>query len=230
MTTAKNDQPETTATPSLITQLIQAQKAVKAVAKDAKNAHFKSQYATISATIEAVKEAYLSAGVLIHQEPQECEDGAKIATTFYNEHGECLSGGVVHVPVTKLDAQGYGSAMTYARRYGLLAACLLATEDDDGNAAAKAPPQRSTSVASDALDGVVFTDEERDMIADYTTQLIDVMPSKDSIDQSGLLRLGLELMPMGNVAIAVGRELASWQRTALRKVVHEYKNAQKDAA
>jgi hypothetical protein len=41
------------------------------------------------------------------------------------------------VPATKQDAQGYGSALTYARRYSLMAACGIAPEDDDGNAASK---------------------------------------------------------------------------------------------
>jgi hypothetical protein len=38
--------------------------------------------------------------------------------------------------------QGYGSAVTYARRYGLMAMAGIAPEDDDGNAAAKAAPKQ----------------------------------------------------------------------------------------
>ena len=58
-------------------------------------------------------------------------------TLFIHESGETLSAGRLHVPATKQDAQGYGSALTYARRYSLMAACGIAPEDDDGNAAAK---------------------------------------------------------------------------------------------
>jgi hypothetical protein len=54
---------------------------------------------------------------------------------FIHESGEKMSAGVLHVPATKQDAQGYGSALTYARRYSLMAACGIAPEDDDGNAA-----------------------------------------------------------------------------------------------
>jgi hypothetical protein len=48
-----------------------------------------------------------------------------------------LSAGKLHVPAAKHDPQGYGSALTYARRYSLMAACGIAPEDDDGNAATK---------------------------------------------------------------------------------------------
>jgi hypothetical protein len=54
-----------------------------------------------------------------------------------------VSGGKLHVPATKQDAQGYGSAMTYARRYSLQAACGIAPEDDDGNQATKTAPQQA---------------------------------------------------------------------------------------
>ena len=47
--------------------------------------------------------------------------------------------GVLFVPANKHDAHGYGSALSYARRYGLLCCFGLsqALEDDDGNAAVK---------------------------------------------------------------------------------------------
>ena len=45
------------------------------------------------------------------------------------------------MPVSKADAQGVGSAITYARRYALAAMVGVAPEDDDGNAATKAAPK-----------------------------------------------------------------------------------------
>ena len=48
-----------------------------------------------------------------------------------------MSSGLLHVPASKQDAQGYGSALTYARRYSLMAICGIAPEDDDGNRASK---------------------------------------------------------------------------------------------
>jgi hypothetical protein len=52
------------------------------------------------------------------------------------------AGGKLFMPVVKHDAQGYGSAITYGRRYSLLTACGVAPEDDDGNTAAAAAPAK----------------------------------------------------------------------------------------
>jgi hypothetical protein len=60
-----------------------------------------------------------------------------VETVFVHESGEMLECGKLHVPAAKQDPQGYGSALTYARRYSLMAACGIAPEDDDGNAASK---------------------------------------------------------------------------------------------
>ena len=53
-----------------------------------------------------------------------------------------MSSGVLRVPVSRNDAQGYGAAMTYARRYSIMAACGIAPEDDDGNEASQ--PKKET--------------------------------------------------------------------------------------
>jgi hypothetical protein len=68
---------------------------------------------------------------------------------FIHESGEQISAGKLHVPASKQDAQGYGSALTYARRYALMAACGIAPEDDDGNAATR-PKQAEKPVEKPA--------------------------------------------------------------------------------
>ena len=60
-----------------------------------------------------------------------------VETVFIHESGEMLECGKLHVPASKQDPQGYGSALTYARRYSLMAACAIAPEDDDCNAATR---------------------------------------------------------------------------------------------
>jgi hypothetical protein len=64
----------------------------------------------------------------------------KVSTVFIHESGEQLTGGSLFMPATKHDAQGFGSALSYARRYSLMAACGIAPEDDDGNQATKSAP------------------------------------------------------------------------------------------
>jgi len=116
---------------------VKAQKAFSPALKTSSNPAFRSKYADLSACVEAVLDALNENGVFLTQRTIDCESGVKVETRFVHESGEEFSGGVTFVPVTKNDAHGYGSALTYARRYGLMAACGIAPEDDDGNAAVK---------------------------------------------------------------------------------------------
>ena len=117
--------------------LVKAQKAFGPALKSSTNPHFRSKYADLSACVEAVIDGLNENGIALIQIPHECESGVTVETLFIHESGETLSAGRLHVPASKQDAQGYGSALTYARRYSLMAACGIAPEDDDGNAAAK---------------------------------------------------------------------------------------------
>lgn len=115
--------------------LVKAQRAFAPALKTAANPHFKHKYADLAACIEAVVDALNANGIMLSQQTQECPDGVIVDTVFIHESGEMLSCGPFHVPAEKQSAQGYGSALTYARRYSLMAACGIAPEDDDGLAA-----------------------------------------------------------------------------------------------
>lgn len=114
---------------------VKAQRAFGPALKTHTNPHFKSKYADLSACIEAVIDSLNQHGIGLVQRTRECESGVAIETVFVHESGESMSSGILRVPASKQDAQGYGSAMTYARRYSIMAACGIAPEDDDGNAA-----------------------------------------------------------------------------------------------
>lgn len=117
--------------------LCKAQKEFSPALKTATNPHFKSKYVGLDGCVEAVIDALNNHGIYLMQRSHDCENGVKIETILLHESGEEYSGGVLHVPASKNDAQGYGSALTYARRYSLMATCGIAPEDDDGNAASK---------------------------------------------------------------------------------------------
>lgn len=117
--------------------LVKAQKAFGPALKTATNPHFKTRYADLAACIEAVVDALNANGIALVQQTSECSDGVIVETVFVHESGQTFSSGRLHVPASKQDAQGYGSALTYARRYSLMAACGIAPEDDDGQAASK---------------------------------------------------------------------------------------------
>jgi hypothetical protein len=119
--------------------------------KSSSNPHFKSKYADITAVIDSIKPALVKHGLFFTQLPSHHEAGVAVKTVLYSEaangEAEGMDLGTVVVPVDRNNAQGYGSALTYARRYGLVTAFGVPTEDDDGNAAAAAPPQAEPMIS-----------------------------------------------------------------------------------
>lgn len=115
---------------------------IEGAVKDKTNPHFRSKYADLGNVVDAIKPAIVKHGLWFTQVSHNVPEHAAIETIIVHSSGETMSCGVVAVPVSKQDAQGYGSAMTYARRYSLSAAFGVAPEDDDGNAAAKAAPKK----------------------------------------------------------------------------------------
>jgi hypothetical protein len=125
----------------IATALVRAQKAFQPALKTSTNPHFRSRYADLSACVEAVIDALNANGIYLLQKNYDCVDGVMVETVFVHESGEMLECGIVHFPAVKHDPQGYASALTYARRYSLMASCGIAPEDDDGNAASKKPKE-----------------------------------------------------------------------------------------
>jgi hypothetical protein len=124
---------------NIATALVKAQRAFGPALKTSTNPHFKSRYADLSACVEAVMDGLNDNGIALIQKCYDCDNGVMVETMFVHESGEMLECGILHVPASKQDPQGYGSALTYARRYSLMAACGIAPEDDDGNAASRKP-------------------------------------------------------------------------------------------
>lgn len=127
----------------LSTALAKAQAVMAGAKRDATNPHFKSRYADLASVWEACREALTKNGIAVVQMTAQSErDEVVVVTRLCHASGEWMEG-VLNVPVTKADAQGFGSALTYARRYSLAAAVGVAPEDDDGNAAAAAKPKQA---------------------------------------------------------------------------------------
>ncbi len=127
---------------ALAAALAKAQGSMKGAVKDSANPFFKSKYADLASVVEAIRAAFSANGLSYIQtvEPSD-KDEVRVETTIMHSSGEWISCGVLSLPVSKADAQGYGSALTYARRYSLSAAVGVAPEDDDGNAASAAKPK-----------------------------------------------------------------------------------------
>lgn len=127
---------------------VKAQQAFGPALKEKTNPAFKSKYADLQTCIAAVIDALNNNGIALVQQTHEDATGVTVETVFLHETGEMLSSGRLHVPAAKQDPQGYGSALSYARRYSLMAACGIAPEDDDGEAASRRAPDVASILRS----------------------------------------------------------------------------------
>lgn len=127
---------------ALAKALAAAQGELEDAKKDASNPAFKgSKYATLASVRAALSKVLPKHDLAVVQgfEPSG-DDGVCIVTTLMHSSGEWIRS-AIYMPVTKKDAQGFGSACTYGRRYSLAAIVGVASDDDDdGNAAVRPNP------------------------------------------------------------------------------------------
>jgi hypothetical protein len=121
--------------------------------KDSSNPFFKSKYADLESVWDVCRSLLSENGLAVMQFPGdinfvqlEKENGdiniatkMSLTTIISHKSGEFMSQ-EMSVPVTKPDAQGAGSALTYMRRYALAAVVGVVQADDDGNAASSPKP------------------------------------------------------------------------------------------
>lgn len=130
--------PEKIVTTSLHTAMTEAWPKIEGATKGKRNPHFKSSYADLQSVIDVIKPYLAEHGLWFSQKTHDAEGGVKVETVLHHASGESYSFGALYVPAAKRDPQGYGSALTYARRYSLMTAFGVPAVDDDGNAATEA--------------------------------------------------------------------------------------------
>lgn len=112
--------------------LLTAQKQIKFAVTDSTNPHYKNSYANINSVIDAIKEPLNNAGIVFIQTPSPSNDGKlHLTTRLLHSSGEWIEDTAV-CPLQKNDPQGFGSAITYLRRYSLSCIVGLYGDDDDG--------------------------------------------------------------------------------------------------
>jgi len=155
---------------NIATALVKAQKAFGPALKSSVNPHFRSKYADLAACVEAVMDSLNDNGISLIQQTHEHPDGVIVETMFLHESGESISSGRLYFPAAKNDPQGYMSALTYARRGSLMAACGIAPEDDDdGNAASRRPESKvNESVMADHLAAISASANSEEMQKAYS--------------------------------------------------------------
>ena len=110
--------------------------------KDSANPFFKSKYADLESVWDACRDLLASNGLAVAQFPgtySDLDKSISLITILTHESGEWI-GQEMSVPMSKVDAQGAGSCISYMRRYSLAAVVGVVQADDDGNAASSPKP------------------------------------------------------------------------------------------
>jgi hypothetical protein len=198
-----------TAVKSMTQDFIAFQQAVGPIFKDSKNPHFGSKYAKLEDVIAATYEALNANNFAVTQlprviKPVDSDPYMVLVSQLRHTSGDLIESEHLIVAKDYNNPQQIGSAITYARRYALLAMTGLAPEDDDGNAAvsngttSSAAPKKivgsdtpvasSTKQASDKQKdyilsllgqklGITDPDKQLDWIEDQTETAIDDLMS-----------------------------------------------------
>jgi hypothetical protein len=120
----------------LMIALAKAQGEIEGAKKDSEaiiTGQTKRKYADLASVWAAIREPLAKNGLAIMQWPRVTENGVEIETIV--AHGEQFISDVLWMPCAQMNAHGIGSAITYGRRYALMAVAGVAPEDDDGDGA-----------------------------------------------------------------------------------------------
>ena len=118
--------------------LAKAQAEIENASKNSNNPHFKSKYADLAEVLNTVRPVFAANGLSFVQMPSFADGKASVETVLMHSSGQYIAN-TCSAPVSKQDAQGVGSAITYLRRYSLAAFAGVAQEDDDGQGAVSKP-------------------------------------------------------------------------------------------
>lgn len=161
--------------------LLKAQSSITFAVKNENNPFFKNRYADLPTVIDAVKSALNDAGIVFLQTPSPSEDNKlHLTTRLLHESGEWIEDTAV-TPLAKQDPQGFGSAVTYLRRYCLASIIGLYQDDDDGNATIEKPKAKSIKCIDKPLIDKSSTDKP--VLAYNLENLIEAIQFTSTIEE-----------------------------------------------
>jgi len=146
----------------LASAMLKVQADISPAIKDGENPFAKNRYATLNSVVTASREALIKHGIWLVQYPVPVETGhlGLVTKLIHAESGQWQSSLLV-MPLPKSDPQGYGSALTYSRRYALASLVGLVVEDDDGEAACGQSKRKNRKV-KDINTAMPFSIESRE--------------------------------------------------------------------
>ena len=114
-------------------KLLEFQKRVGAILKNAENPFFKSSYADLNALLDTIK-PILNELELVLIQPLKVIEGKSVLATKLIDNDKVIAESEIILPDLQ-DPQKVGSAITYYRRYSIQSLLLLQAIDDDANEA-----------------------------------------------------------------------------------------------
>lgn len=118
--------------------LVALQAEMSTVDKSATNPFFKSAYAPLPEVMKTAQPLLAKHKLAVLLPLTNLNGESAIKTIIVHESGEMMEFDPLPLMLSKQDAQGQGSAITYARRYAIMSVLgMVADDDDDGNAASK---------------------------------------------------------------------------------------------
>lgn len=145
--------------------------ALQQPSKDANNPFFKSTYVTLDGVVKAIDEAIKGTGLSYSQEATSDGNQISVSTHVFHTSGEFISYDPLTLPTTKADAQAFGSAVTYAKRYALGAVFGVTSDvDDDGNSTSgkNAPKNTNSKESKNSQSGL--TKAQKDVLMNKMTE------------------------------------------------------------
>jgi hypothetical protein len=147
--------------------LCAAQANMGKVSKGSVNPAFKSRYADLADVVSVVVPSLSEQGIAMYHSMVRDDHGLVMRTTLSHGATETHINCDVPLIVDKNNMQGMKSATTYAKRIGVESLTGIAPEDDDGNAAAKAPPRQ---------------EQRQEPKSDAIAQAVEYLSGADSLD------------------------------------------------
>lgn len=198
--------------------LAKAQLAMSNPSFDSQNPHFKNRFASLAAVRNAVVPVLAKHGICLTQDLRTTENAVSCTTILTHESGQQMQFGPYTLPVSKADAQGYGSASTYARRYHLMAVAGVVGDADDDAESAVGRGNEETSRQD-------FTRADHNRAQEYAERFRKALvEGKEDL----IYELHQELNPEAMFYVLVSTKLSAAERSSLKESIKHMHDSRKN--
>lgn len=184
---------------SIATALWSAQLEAPSIPKTGENSAFggKTRHVELDTLLGLVVPVLNRAGLVLIQHPTIMDGQPALRTRFIHAESGEVEESTMLLLLSKQDPQGQGSAITYARRYSLMAALGLSADgDDDGNAASRRreEPEPRASRAEPVMASEAEVQEIRDLAhaAGYTEEMTETAIQTERDAHGGVRKAWVE--------------------------------------